>query len=36
MEDEYRGALFQDDTFEFNDFNGLKLEKLIYCCSSEG
>lgn len=29
--DKFRGALFQDNTFEFYDFDGLKLERLVSC-----
>ncbi len=35
MNNEFRGALFQDNDFEFNGFNGLKLEKLISCENPE-
>jgi hypothetical protein len=35
MKDVFRGAIFQDNTFEFNDFDGLKLEKLITCENPE-
>lgn len=31
MEEIIRGALFQDNRFEFTDLNGLQLEKLISC-----
>jgi hypothetical protein len=30
-----RGRLFQDSEFEFNEFNGLKVERLIVCESPE-
>jgi len=31
MKNEFKGAIFQDTNFVFQDFNGLKLEKLIAC-----
>lgn len=31
MEKKYRGSLFQDNNFQFNAFNGLRLEQLITC-----
>ncbi len=35
MKDDFRGTLFQDNNFEFYDFDGLKLEKLITCENPE-
>lgn len=35
MKDKFRGALFQDNSFEFTDFDGLKLETLITCENPE-
>jgi hypothetical protein len=35
MNNEFRGALFQDNDFKFNGFKGLKLEKLISCENPE-
>ncbi|WP_407406089.1 hypothetical protein [Chryseobacterium sp.] len=31
MEEIISGALFQDNSFEFEDFTGLQLEKLLSC-----
>ncbi|WP_430413180.1 hypothetical protein [Kordia sp.] len=35
MTTEPRGRLYQDSEFEFNEFNGLKIEKLIVCENPE-
>lgn len=35
MTKEPRGRLYQDSQFEFNEFNGLKVEKLIVCENPE-
>ncbi|MDH7447822.1 hypothetical protein [Aquimarina sp. 2201CG14-23] len=35
MKKEPRGRLYQDSHFEFNEFNGLKIEKLIVCENPE-
>jgi len=31
MNEEPRGRLYQDSEFEFDEFNGLKIERLIVC-----
>jgi len=35
MTKEPRGRLYQDSEFEFDEFNGLKIEKLIVCENPE-
>lgn len=35
MKKEPRGRLYQDSEFEFNEFNGLKIEKLLVCENPE-
>ncbi|WP_298321224.1 hypothetical protein [uncultured Aquimarina sp.] len=35
MKKEPRGRLYQDSEFEFNEFNGLKIEKLFVCENPE-
>jgi len=35
MKKEPRGRLYQDSDFEFNEFNGLKIEKLFVCENPE-